>query len=353
MTPPAAAAAAAAEDVPASPNSEATDESFTTTPTQTPGPHESPGPPLHRSSSSNGGTRRTHTLAEIKASLLLLDQSNRSEAPTNLELLANTTNRAPLPPKKGRRGPSSRSSAYRGVTFYRRTSRWEAHVWTQGRQQYLGGYRDEVEAARAYDKAVLKIRGREADTNFPAEEYAVEMAEMKASEMTTEEFIAAVRSEAKRQNKVRRERTGGRDPYQESQRLKSCRRWLEKTFGQQQQVPKASPPPPVPQPTAAATTTVQQVLQSLLKSQHRPPPSPTSILLDQQLKQIQLVEQVAAMVKTQQRINKLLEELQNPLNKVVPPPPPVVKNNNKASSLSDLLVRLNSLGSNASSQLRF
>lgn len=39
-----------------------------------------------------------------------------------------------LPPqrpqvKKSRRGPRSRSSQYRGVTFYRRTGRWESHIW--------------------------------------------------------------------------------------------------------------------------------------------------------------------------------------------------------------------------------
>ena len=33
------------------------------------------------------------------------------------------------PAKKTRRGPRSRSSQYRGVTFYRRTGRWESHIW--------------------------------------------------------------------------------------------------------------------------------------------------------------------------------------------------------------------------------
>lgn len=32
--------------------------------------------------------------------------------------------------KKSRRGPRSRSSQYRGVTFYRRTGRWESHIWS-------------------------------------------------------------------------------------------------------------------------------------------------------------------------------------------------------------------------------
>lgn len=36
---------------------------------------------------------------------------------------------ASQPMKKSRRGPRSRSSQYRGVTFYRRTGRWESHIW--------------------------------------------------------------------------------------------------------------------------------------------------------------------------------------------------------------------------------
>lgn len=31
--------------------------------------------------------------------------------------------------RKSRRGPRSRSSQFRGVTFYRRTGRWESHIW--------------------------------------------------------------------------------------------------------------------------------------------------------------------------------------------------------------------------------
>lgn len=36
----------------------------------------------------------------------------------------------PQAAKKSRRGPRSRSSQYRGVTFYRRTGRWESHIWS-------------------------------------------------------------------------------------------------------------------------------------------------------------------------------------------------------------------------------
>lgn len=53
------------------------------------------------------------------------------------------------PIKKSRRGPRSRSSQYRGVTFYRRTGRWESHIWDCGKQVYLGGF-DTAHAAARY-----------------------------------------------------------------------------------------------------------------------------------------------------------------------------------------------------------
>jgi len=133
--------------------------------------------------------------------------------------------RAPLPPKKGRRGPMNSSSQYRGVTFYRRTQRWEAHVWRSGKQVYLGGFRDEEAAARVYDKAVMKLRGSEADTNFDPAEYVEEMKELKADECSPEEFILKLRKESKKQNKLRKEMDNGHHSHE----LKRAR-YLEKTL---------------------------------------------------------------------------------------------------------------------------
>lgn len=50
---------------------------------------------------------------------------------TKLMAPAQVPTPAPVPAqvKKSRRGPRSRSSQYRGVTFYRRTGRWESHIW--------------------------------------------------------------------------------------------------------------------------------------------------------------------------------------------------------------------------------
>lgn len=53
--------------------------------------------------------------------------------------------------KKSRRGPRSRSSQYRGVTFYRRTGRWESHIWYRFPSFYYYYY-------YCFNIVVIKIR---------------------------------------------------------------------------------------------------------------------------------------------------------------------------------------------------
>ncbi|XXG54967.1 hypothetical protein AAC387_Pa03g2720 [Persea americana] len=103
----------------------------------------------------------------------------------------------PDPPaqvKKSRRGPRSRSSQYRGVTFYRRTGRWESHIWDCGKQVYLGGFDTAHAAARAYDRAALKFRGVEADINFNLSDYDEDMKQMR--NLSKEEFIHILRRQS-------------------------------------------------------------------------------------------------------------------------------------------------------------
>ncbi|TMX03286.1 hypothetical protein EJD97_017213 [Solanum chilense] len=98
------------------------------------------------------------------------------------------------PIKKSRRGPRSRSSQYRGVTFYRRTGRWESHIWDCGKQVYLGGFDTAHAAARAYDRAAIKFRGAEADINFTSEDYEDDLKQM--SNLTKEEFVHVLRRQS-------------------------------------------------------------------------------------------------------------------------------------------------------------
>ncbi|EPS70767.1 hypothetical protein M569_03990, partial [Genlisea aurea] len=106
---------------------------------------------------------------------------------------------AAQPVKKSRRGPRSRSSQYRGVTFYRRTGRWESHIWDCGKQVYLGGFDTAHAAARAYDRAAIKFRGVEADINFCLEDYAEDVKQavrLQMMNLTKEEFVHVLRRQS-------------------------------------------------------------------------------------------------------------------------------------------------------------
>ncbi|KAA8518808.1 hypothetical protein F0562_016418 [Nyssa sinensis] len=98
------------------------------------------------------------------------------------------------PVKKSRRGPRPRSSQYRGVTFYRRTGRWESHIWDCGKQVYLGGFDTAHAAARAYDRAAIKFRGVDADINFNNSDYEADLKQLK--NLTKEEFVHVLRRQS-------------------------------------------------------------------------------------------------------------------------------------------------------------
>ena len=65
------------------------------------------------------------------------------------------------------------TSKYIGVSWHIRRNQWRANIRDEnGKIKSLGGYNNEVDAAKAYDKACLKYHGEFAVLNFP-EDYAI------------------------------------------------------------------------------------------------------------------------------------------------------------------------------------
>lgn len=82
-------------------------------------------------------------------------------------------------------GFSRGTSVYRGVSPHP-SGRFEARIGIAGNKHvYLGLFDNEGDAARAYDRAVVRIKGSQASTNFTLGDYHHEMAEhsRKLSEM--------------------------------------------------------------------------------------------------------------------------------------------------------------------------
>lgn len=60
-------------------------------------------------------------------------------------------------------------SQYKGVSFDRKMNQWFATIWFEGRSIALGHYIEEIDAARAYDRAAVELFGEFARLNFPQE----------------------------------------------------------------------------------------------------------------------------------------------------------------------------------------
>jgi len=108
--------------------------------------------------------------------------------------------------KRSRSGPKSKSSSFIGVSQYRRTGRWEAHIWdcaksrdkpgAKGRQLHLGSFDCAEDAARAYDRAAIHFRGRDADTNYPREQYTHDPVLNALKKLNKEQFVVRLRGVA-------------------------------------------------------------------------------------------------------------------------------------------------------------
>ena len=64
------------------------------------------------------------------------------------------------------------SSKFKGVSWDVKRRKWETQIMLNGKRIFLGYFQDEIEAAKAYDKAAIKYFGQFARPNLSEVEYA-------------------------------------------------------------------------------------------------------------------------------------------------------------------------------------
>lgn len=89
------------------------------------------------------------------------DQDGLNNQRANLRLATPSQNQANAPKREG-----DFSSPFKGVSWGKRDSKWEASINLQGKQ-FLGYFRFAHEAALAYDRAALRAWGDFSCLNFP------------------------------------------------------------------------------------------------------------------------------------------------------------------------------------------
>lgn len=102
-----------------------------------------------------------HTGAWPRAMIDHIDGDGSNNRIANLREATNAEN------MRNRGGNKNTTSQYCGVSWHRQTSKWLARIMLFGKRTHLGSFTDEIEAAKAYDVAALKLHGNFARLNFP------------------------------------------------------------------------------------------------------------------------------------------------------------------------------------------
>jgi hypothetical protein len=82
---------------------------------------------------------------------------------TNLRVATQSQN------MQNRRKRKNTTSKFIGVSFDKEHSKWDARIYHQRKQVFLGRFVNEIEAAKAFDEAAKKYHGEFARLNFPEE----------------------------------------------------------------------------------------------------------------------------------------------------------------------------------------
>lgn len=83
----------------------------------------------------------------------------------NLRVCDNSQNACNSVPRNGKK--------FKGTTFDKRRSIYNASITKNYKNYYLGSFKEEIDAARAYDNAAREMHGEFARLNFPGQMWAV------------------------------------------------------------------------------------------------------------------------------------------------------------------------------------
>lgn len=90
-----------------------------------------------------------------------IDHNGLNNTRKNLRLCTKAQN------AKNQRKQKGTSSKYKGVCWNKKEKKWRARVQANGKTHNLGDYKQEIKAAKAYDKKASTLFGQYAHLNFP------------------------------------------------------------------------------------------------------------------------------------------------------------------------------------------
>ena len=91
------------------------------------------------------------------------------------------------------------TSSNRGVCREKKTKKWRAEIQINGKKESLGYHELEADAVKAYDRACIVLKGEDAKTNCPIEEYRSEMETLR--KYTFDEYQNTLQTKARKNAK--------------------------------------------------------------------------------------------------------------------------------------------------------